>query len=98
MFYFKTGFIGTFKRQGNFIANKIKPWAKKKSILLTAFEGFSFGSERGQIKRISDHNHIIPLYDFGVGTYDFDLEKVVSNAKLAREMAEKDVTKYFEET
>ena len=44
----------------------IKPWAKKKSILKTAFEAYSFGSERGQIKRLSDHNHIIPLYDFAV--------------------------------
>ena len=48
-----------------------------KSILQTVMEGYYYGSEPGQIEQTSDHNYIIPLYDFGVGIYDFDMTKVV---------------------
>jgi len=57
-------------------SNEVTPWSERKSILATAFEGYSYGTERGQIRDISDHNHIIPLYDYGVGVYDFDMSKV----------------------
>jgi hypothetical protein len=64
-------------------------------ILATAFEGYSYGSERGQIKQISDHNNILPLYDYGVGTYDFTLSKVMPQVELAQKMAEEDTLKFF---
>jgi len=28
-----------------------------------AFDAYSYGAESGQIKQLSDHSHIIPLYD-----------------------------------
>lgn len=68
----------------------------KKSILATAMEGYSYGTERGQVRSISDHDHILPLYSYGVGTFDFDLKKVNPMSKLAQAEAEKDVNIYFE--
>ena len=66
-----------------------------KSILKTAFEGYYYGSEPGQIEQTSDHSHIIPLYDFGVGTYDFDMTKVVPMMQLAQDEAEIAVENFF---
>ena len=60
-------------------------------------EGYSYGSERNQIKHVSDHNHIIPLYDFGVGTYDFVMKKVKPMEKLAQDEAQKAINNYFSE-
>ncbi len=60
-----------------------------------ALEGYSFGAERGQVRTISDNDHILPLYSYGVGTFDFDLKKVSPMSKLAQAEAEKDVNKYF---
>ena len=71
------------------------PWATKKSILATAMEGYSYGTERGQIRDISDHNHIIPLYDFGVGVYDFDMSKIQPMIELAKQESEKHVNDFF---
>jgi predicted acylesterase/phospholipase RssA len=75
--------------------NNTTIWLKKKSILAIALEGYSFGAERGQVRTISDHDHILPLYSYGVGTFDFDLKKVNPMAKLAQAEAEKDVNEYF---
>ncbi len=72
-----------------------KPWAHPKSITGLASEGYAFGSEDGQIKHISDHNHILPLYDYGLDVYDFDMKKVQPIADLAKMMARVDVLKYF---
>lgn len=77
------------------IINYLKPWRLPRSILQIAFTGYEYGSKRGQIRDISDHNYIIPLYDYGVGTYDFDLDKVRSLANLAQEKAKEDVKIYF---
>ncbi len=82
-----------FKRYRN--SKNTKPWATPISVLSTAFDGFYYGAERGQIKQISDHNQIIPLYDYGVGTYDFDLKKVKPQAEAAKEEAEKQVLTFF---
>lgn len=68
---------------------------KKKSILTIAMEGYSYGAERAQVRDIGDNNHIIPLYSYGVGTFDFDLKKVNPMAKMAQVKAEKDVNNYF---
>lgn len=76
-------------------SNNIPPWATKKSILATAMEGYSYGTERGQIRDISDHNHIIPLYDFGVGVYDFDMSKIQPMIELAKQESEKHVNDFF---
>jgi hypothetical protein len=74
---------------------RIIPWAAKKSILATAMEGYSYGTERGQIRDISDHNYIIPLYDFGVGVYDFDMSKIQPMIALAKQESEKHVNDFF---
>jgi hypothetical protein len=71
------------------------PWSVPKSILVTAFEGYEYGSEKGQIKDISDHNQILPLYDYGVGTYDFKMDKVMPQILLAQAQAEEDTLKFF---
>lgn len=76
--------------------NDIKPWEIPRSILQIAFTGYEYGAKRGQIRDMSDHNYIVPLYDYGVGTYDFDLEKVKSLAEFAQEAARNDVCEYFE--
>ena len=44
---------------------------------------------------MSDHNHIVPLYSFGVGTFDFDMNKVKPMAKLAQDEAEKHINDFF---
>lgn len=79
----------------NGVYNEVKPWEIPRPILQIAFTGYEYGSKRGQIRDISDHNYIIPLYDYGVGTYDFDLDKVRSLANLAQEKAKEDVKIYF---
>ena len=58
---------------------------------------YYFGAERGQIRKITDHNHIIAFYAYGVGTYDFDMKKITPLAKMAQDKAEAKVYKYFEE-
>ena len=73
----------------------VAPWEEKKSILATAMEGYSYGSERGQIRMLSDHNHIVPLYSFGVGTFDFDMAKVAPMEALSQEEAEKHINDFF---
>jgi hypothetical protein len=72
------------------------PWAVPKSILATAFEGYEYGSEKGQVKEIADHNQILPLYDCGVGVYDFDMEKVKPMVILAQAKAEEKTKEFFE--
>lgn len=76
--------------------NKSTIWLHKKSILSIAMEGYSFGAERAQVRGIKDNEHIIPLYSYGVGTFDFDMKKVNPMAKMAQEKAAKHVKEYFE--
>lgn len=71
------------------------PWAVPKSILAAAIEGYEYGSEKGQIKDISDHNHILPLYDYGISTYDFKLDKVMPQVLLAQAQAEQATLDFF---
>jgi predicted acylesterase/phospholipase RssA len=71
------------------------PWAQPKSILATAFEGYEYGSEKGQVKEISDHNQILPLYDYGIGTYDFKMDKVMPQILLAQAQAEQATLDFF---
>lgn len=73
----------------------IPPWAQPKSILATAFEGYEYGSEKGQVKEISDHNQILPLYDYGIGTYDFKMDKVMPQVLLAQAQAEQATLEFF---
>lgn len=75
--------------------NLSAPWAQPKSILTTALDGYAYGSEKGQVKQISDHNHILAIYDYGVGTYDFDMSKVQPQIKLAQAKAEEKVIDFF---
>jgi hypothetical protein len=67
-----------------------------KPIIATALEGYAYGTERGQIKKISDHNQILPLYDYGIGTFDFDMSEVQPQIRLAQAMAKKKVNDFFE--
>ncbi len=78
------------------IYNKLKPWEISRPILDIAFTGYSYGAKRGQIRDMTDHKYIIALYDYGVGTYDFDLDKVRLLAEFAQENAQNDVCEYFE--
>lgn len=77
--------------------NNLKPWEIPRPIIDIAFTGYSYGAKRGQIRDISDHNNIIPLYDYGIGTYDFDMSKVQTLVDLAQHYAQVAVKKYFEE-
>lgn len=72
-----------------------KPWQQPKSVLSAAFEGYAYGSEMGQIKNISDHSYIIPLYNYGIDTYDFKMDKIRPLVKLAQAKAEEKVKEYF---
>jgi hypothetical protein len=38
---------------------------------------------------LSDHNQILPLYDYGIGTFDFDMSEVQPQIRLAQAMAKK---------
>ncbi len=71
------------------------PWTQATSILNTAIDGYAYGSEKGQVQNISDHNHILPLYDYGVGTYDFDMKAVIPQIKMAQTEAEKKTLDFF---
>ena len=51
--------------------------------------------KKGQVKFISDHNHILPLYDYGTGTYDFDMAKVQPQVRLAQIKAKKATLEFF---
>lgn len=75
---------------------RLNRWEIPRSIIEIAFTGYSYGSKRGQIRDMSDHNNIIPLYDYGVGTYDFELDKVASLADFAQKQAENAVNDHFE--
>lgn len=77
--------------------NKVKPWEIPRPILDIAFTGYAYGAKRGQIRDITDHKYIISLYDYGVGTYDFELEKVKALADFAQEAAQTKLDKYFNE-
>lgn len=72
-----------------------KPWEIRKGISVPMAEGYAYGSELGQLRFMSDHNYIIPLYSCGIGTYDFDLDKVKTLVKLSQEVSEKAIEDYF---
>ena len=76
--------------------NYIHPWANPKSILSIAGEGYSYGSKRGQIRKLSDHNHIENVYDYGVDTYDFNMDDVRYLSHFGKENAESKTLKFFE--
>lgn len=75
--------------------NYLKPWETPRPVLDVAFTGYEYGSKRGQIRDLSDHNHIIPLYDYGIGTYDFDMGKIETLVDLAQYNAELAVKEFF---
>lgn len=66
-------------------------------VVLMNWKQFTFLQtfEKGQIRSISDHNQILPLYDYGIGTYDFDMKKVKPMVKLAQAKAEEDTLEFF---
>jgi hypothetical protein len=39
-------------------------------------------NQKNTNRTINDNDHIIPLYSYGVGTFDFDLKKVNPMAKM----------------
>jgi len=74
-----------------------KPWEIEHGIYLAnvAAKGFSYGAERGQIRSISDHDHIVQLYDYGVGVFDFNLSKVRPMAVFSQIQAKAALHSYF---
>lgn len=72
-----------------------KPWKQAKSILSLAFEGYVYGSEMGQNKTIGDHKHIIPLYSYGIDTYDLMMDKIKPLVELSQAKAEEKIREYF---
>lgn len=72
-----------------------KPWNKKKAIIATAFEGYEYGTGSGQVRSLSDHDHILPLYSYGVGTFDFDLKKIAPLVALSKRKSKERVEDYF---
>lgn len=71
------------------------PWNAKKSLLATVSEGYAYGSENGQIRFLSDHEHIIPLYTYGIDTYDFDLDKIRGLVEVSKRKSKAHVKAYF---
>ncbi len=71
------------------------PWMQPVAIFASAFDGYSYGSEKGQVRHVSDHNHILPLYDYGVGTFDFDMKKVQPMIQMAQVEAYYDTMEFF---
>lgn len=63
------------------------PWKQPVSITATALDGYAYGNEKGQVRSITDHNHILPLYDCGVSTFDFDMKAVLPMIKMAQAQA-----------
>ncbi len=74
---------------------RLKRWELARPIIDIAFTGYTYGAKRGQIRDITDHKHIVSLYDYGVGTYDFDLDKVRLLAEFAQEKAQNDLNDFF---
>jgi hypothetical protein len=80
-----------------FVENERTPWSKNKGILNTAIEGYEFGTGDGQIRYMSDHNYIIPLYNYGVSTFDFNFkEKLMPLVKLANKHSKDALETYFQ--
>ncbi len=80
-----------------FAEDEHAPWSKNKAILSTAMEGYEFGTGDGQIRYMSDHNYIIPLYNYGVSTFDFNFkEKLMPLVKLANKHSENALKNYFQ--
>src|SRR5690554_5295884 len=78
----------------NGVYNEIKPWEIPRPILDIAFTGYAYGAKRGQIRDMTDHKYIIALYDYGVGTYDFNLDKVKSLSNFAQDAAQTKLDEY----
>ncbi len=75
--------------------NELKPWELPRPIIDIAFTGYAYGAKRGQIRDMTDHKYIISLYDYGVGTYDFNLGKVRALADFAQDAAQTKLNEYF---
>lgn len=70
--------------------NDFSPWNKRKSIF-SLIDAFMYNAEGGNVQRFSDHKNLIPLYSFGVDTFDFDLKAIDDLVKHAQNEAEKQV-------
>jgi uncharacterized protein YtpQ (UPF0354 family) len=72
------------------------PWNKATSIFnVIGGMGWDYGSEHGQVHYFSDHEHIIPLYTYGVTTMDFDLTLIPNFSDMSRKKAKEAVVDYF---
>jgi predicted acylesterase/phospholipase RssA len=73
------------------------PWNQQINAISGLINSLQFGMDQGQIQDIRDNENIIPLYTFGLDTFDFDLTpddmgKIVA---MAVEEAQNVVTTYF---
>jgi predicted acylesterase/phospholipase RssA len=76
----------------------LKPWNRQKSVFAFAGEGYNYGANQGQARYMSDHEHIIPLYSYAIGTYDFDLKSIEPLVNLANRKSYRAVNYYFNAT
>jgi predicted acylesterase/phospholipase RssA len=72
----------------------IPPWKRQKPIT-NLISTLQYGAEDGQIRYLSDHNHIIPLYSYGVNTFDFDIEKFKDLIEVSNLNSKKAVNEFF---
>lgn len=71
------------------------PWNKEVSAIGGLMNALQFGADQGQIRQLSDNNHIIALYCYGIGTYDFNLSDLKPLANFANTESYREVKKYF---
>lgn len=72
------------------------PWNKQVNAIGGLLNALQYGFDQGQIRQLSDNNNIIPLYCYGIGTYDFNLKDLKPLAVFANTQSKKDVIDYFE--
>jgi hypothetical protein len=71
------------------------PWNKQVSSIGGVLNAFMYGSDQGQVRQLSDNNHIIPLYCYGITTYDFNLDQLQALVDFSNTQSKKDVMTYF---
>lgn len=85
--------ISTLRDIEKKITDNNKPWEKRTFALTGLLDGLMYGFDKGQVRSLNDNNHIIPLYCYGIGTYDFDLESLKFLTGFANLKSEESVWK-----
>jgi predicted acylesterase/phospholipase RssA len=77
------------------VADNCKPWEKRNSALSGLLDSLMYGFDKGQIRTLNDNNHIVPLYCYGVGTYDFDLNGLIQLVDYANKNSKEAIKDFF---